>query len=146
VYVIQPDGAPPSWKVLTLQRAAGTRCPLTWETVHGHIEDGELPERAAIREVREETGLAVDRLYNVTVQPFYLHSINTIEMSVVFAAFVRIPAMVVLGPEHQAYSWDSVAGARSRYVWPRSRAALDDIVALLSSGDAGDVEDVLRVF
>jgi 8-oxo-dGTP pyrophosphatase MutT (NUDIX family) len=144
--VIQPDGSPPSWKVLTLQRAAGTRCPLTWETVHGHIEEGELPERAAIREVREETGLVVDRLYNVTVQPFYLHAINTIELAAVFAAFIKMPATVAIGPEHQAYSWDSVAAARARYVWPRSKAALDDIVALLSNGNAGNVEDVLRVF
>jgi hypothetical protein len=35
--------------------------------------------------------------------------------------------------------------ARKRFVWPRSRAALEDIVALLKRGHAGPVEDVLRV-
>jgi hypothetical protein len=30
-------------------------------------------------------------------------------------------------------------------VWPRARAALDDIVTLLKGGDGGAVEDVLRV-
>ena len=48
------------WRVLALQRGADTRCPGAWETVHGHIEAGEEPEDAAVREVREETGLAVE--------------------------------------------------------------------------------------
>src|SRR5690348_16973249 len=68
VYCVDPSAG--EWHVLTLQRAHDTRCPTAWETVHGHIEAGESPEQAAVREVREETGLAVQRLYNVTVQPF----------------------------------------------------------------------------
>jgi hypothetical protein len=64
---------------------------------------------------------------------------------VVFAAFVREPANVVLGPEHQRYEWLDVDDARIRFAWPRERAALDEIVALLSGGDAGPVEDVLRI-
>ena len=46
------------WRVLVLQRTADTRCPLSWETVHGHIEPGEEPEQAAVREVEEETGIS----------------------------------------------------------------------------------------
>ncbi len=143
VYVIRPYRA--AWRVLVLKRAKDTRCPGSWETVHGHIEPGETPERAAIREVREETALAVDRLYNVTVQPFYLHRLDTVELAVVFAAFVREPGAVTLGTEHDAHEWLPVAMARRRFVWPRARAALDDIVELLKGGDAGTVEDVLRV-
>ncbi|MEP7026383.1 MAG: NUDIX domain-containing protein, partial [Actinomycetota bacterium] len=71
-----------------------------WETVHGHIEPGEEPEDAASREVAEETGLVVQRLYNVTVQPFYLHHSHTVELAVVFAAFVDHRDPVTLGPEH----------------------------------------------
>lgn len=143
VYVIRP--LQPAWRVLVLQRDQGTRCPLSWEAVHGHIERGEEPEDAAIREVREETELTVDRLYNVTVQPFYLHATHTIQMAVVFAAFVQEPAIVTLGAEHRAHAWLSVDEAMRRFAWPRERAALTEIVALLSAGDAGAVEDVLRV-
>src|SRR5689334_24823900 len=79
-------------RVLVLQRAAeGTRCPLAWETVHGRIEPGERPEQAAVREVQEETGLAVERLYNVTRQAFYLHGFGTVQLAVVFCAFVAAP-------------------------------------------------------
>ena len=143
VYVIRPTA--PAWRVLTLQRAPGTRCASTWETVHGHVEGDELPEHAAVREVQEETGLAVDRLYNVTVQPFYLHAVNTVELAVVFAAFVQEPGTVTLGPEHQGHAWVTVEAARARFVWPRCRTAFDEIVVLLGRGDAGLVEDVLRV-
>jgi len=60
VYVIRPYRA--DWLVLSLQRSSGTRCPGSWETVHGRIEPDERPEQAAVREVREETGLELDRL------------------------------------------------------------------------------------
>jgi 8-oxo-dGTP pyrophosphatase MutT (NUDIX family) len=95
VYVIRPLAE--GWKVLTVQRADDTRCPGAWETVHGRIESGEKPEDAAVREVREETGLDVSRLYNVTVQPFYLHKFGTVQLAVVFAAFVDEPGDVALG-------------------------------------------------
>ena len=140
VYVIRP-----SWHVLLLQRREGTRCPGSWETVHGHIEPSESPEAAAVREVREETGLVVERLYNVTVQPFYLHRYGAVQLAVVFAAFVAESSQVALGPEHQHAEWLTIDDALARYTWPRSRAALNDIVDLLASGDAGVVEDVLRV-
>jgi len=143
VYVIRPLAS--GWRVLTLQRALDTRCPTAWETVHGHIEEGEEPEDAAVREVREESGLEVARLYNVTVQPFYLHRTHTVQLAVVFAAFVNEPATVLLGSEHQRGEWLSVDEALERFQWPREREALREIAHLLRAGDAGPVEDVLRV-
>ncbi len=143
VYLISPrtDG----WRVLTLQRSATTRCPGAWETVHGRIEPGEEPEEAAVREVREETALAVQRLYNVCVQPFYLHKTHTVELAVVFAAFVDPAADIRLSEEHSRAEWLIPDRALERFVWPRERAALRDILQLLQGGDAGPVEDVLRV-
>ena len=143
VYVLRRAGG--EWRVLALQRGTGTRCTGAWETVHGRIERGERPEDAALREVREETALHVDRLYNVTVQPFYVHAWGAVMLSVVFAAVVPPDGRVSLGPEHAAYEWLGVEQAMARYSWPRSRAVLGDIAFLLRRGDAGEVEDVLRV-
>jgi hypothetical protein len=63
----------------------------------------------------------------------------------VFAAFVAAEAPVRLGPEHDRWEWLSLSAARARFAWPRERRALDDIEVLLEGGDAGAVDDVLRV-
>ena len=47
VYVIRGTG--PTLECLVLRRAAGGRCPGSWEAVHGHIEPGERPVEAALR-------------------------------------------------------------------------------------------------
>ena len=143
VYVIRPYRD--EWLVLSLQRSLQTRCPASWETVHGRIEPSERPEKAAVREVREETGLELDRLYNVTCQLFYLHTLGVVQVAVVFAAFVTEGADVRLGSEHQRYEWLSMADAAARFTWPREREALEHIRILLGTGDAGPAEDVLRV-
>ena len=143
VFVIRetPDG----WRLLVLQRGEDTRCPGSWEIVHGRIEDGELPEDAAIREVREECGLAVQRLYGITVQTFYMRTARVVSAAVIFAGFVPDDAEVSRGPEHAAHEWLSPEAARERLVWPRSRAVLAEIVELFGRPDFGSVEDVLRV-
>jgi 8-oxo-dGTP pyrophosphatase MutT (NUDIX family) len=143
VYLISPrtDG----WRVLALQRSKTTRCPSAWETVHGRIEAGEEPEDAALREVQEETGLQVERLYSICVQPFYLHKTHTVELAVAFAAFVASNAEVTLGEEHSRSEWLTPERALERFVWPREREALREAMILLKDGNAGPVEDVLRV-
>lgn len=134
-----------AWETLLLRRAAGTRCTGAWEAVHGRIEAGESPEDAAVRELHEETGFVVERLYNVAVQPFYLHDSGIVTLAVAFAAVVAGDREPVLGEEHEEAMWLPLAAAGPRLAWPRSRAALADIAILLATGDAGPVEDVLRI-
>jgi type II secretory ATPase GspE/PulE/Tfp pilus assembly ATPase PilB-like protein/8-oxo-dGTP pyrophosphatase MutT (NUDIX family) len=143
VYVIRHNGG--DWRVLALQRAPEGKRPDSWETVYGKIDSGERAEEAAERELNEETGLEPTALYNVTVNSFYLHAKRTIQMCIVFAAFVDDDAEVALGEEHQRYEWLSVEDACGRYTWPREAHSLRDAHRLLASGDAGPVEDVLRI-
>lgn len=145
VDVIVCRGAGDTLEVLAMRRAAGTRCTGAWEIVHGRVEPGERPEEAALREVREETGFDVDRLYNLTCQPFYLHRWSTVQMAVVFVAFVAGAAEPRLGVEHDRSAWLTPDEAAARLSWPRSVAAIRDAVSVFRTGDAGPVEDVLRV-
>jgi hypothetical protein len=82
----------------------------------------------------------------VSVQPFYLHTAHTVELAVVFAAFVAPAAEVKLSAEHSRSEWLTPERALERFAWPRERQALREILPLLKTGDAGPVEDVLRVF
>lgn len=133
------------WRVLTLRRAAGVRCTGAWELVHGTIELGERPADAARREVHEETGLAVERLYSLTVNPFYLHARDTVQLAIVFAAVVDGMAPIALGVEHDAAEWRSPAEAIAQLAWPREHEAVQYALHLLRTGDAGPVEDVILV-
>jgi dATP pyrophosphohydrolase len=133
------------WRVLALQRAADGKRPGSWETVYGKIDAREKPEKAAVRELREETGLEPESLYNVTVSSFYLHATNTVQTCITFAAFVSEDADVTLGEEHQRFEWLSLDDACERFTWPREAHALRDARHLLGRGDAGSVEDVLRI-
>jgi 8-oxo-dGTP pyrophosphatase MutT (NUDIX family) len=142
VFVIRQT--PGGLRVLALQRALDTRCPGAWEPVHGHIEAGEEPEDAALRELREETGLGADKLYIVRVVPFYLRKRRAIELAVVFGAFVS-DERVTTANEHQAFEWLTVNDALGRFGFPTERQSLREVVDLLGSGDAGAVEDVTRV-
>ena len=144
LYVLR--GAGPSLECLVLRRADGGRCPGSWETVHGHIEAGETPAEAARRELEEETGLVPERLYNLSrVEAFYQHLLDEVALIPVFVALVPASAAVRTGAEHDRCEWLGPAAARERFAWPREARALEDIVALLGRGDAGAVEDVLRV-
>jgi dihydroneopterin triphosphate diphosphatase len=140
-----PAGSPERWRVLAMRRAAGTRCTGAWEIVHGRIERGERPKEAARRELLEETGLVAPRLYSITVNPFYLHPYDSVQLAVVFAAVVEGMGDVTTGAEHDAWEWLTPAQAMDRLAWPREHQALQYTLHLLRGGDAGAVEDVLLV-
>jgi len=139
----RPAGRP---EVLALRRAPGLRSPGTWESVHGHILPDERPADAAVRELREETGLGAARLYNLSrVEAFYLHRRDLVALIPAFCAIVPPGAAVRLSEEHDRSEWVAPEEAGRRFYWPRERRALSDALQLFGSGDAGGAEDVLRI-
>ncbi len=76
-----------------------------WSILSGHIQPGETPEEAALREIREETGHPVPRLHPVVrvswPRPVYL-----------FGAALPVPVQDVIlgeGVEHRFVDFDSVS-------------------------------------
>jgi len=144
LYVARPVAA--GFEFLLLRRGAKGRSPGAWEVVHGHLDPGEAPVDGARRELLEETGLAPGALYNLSrVESFYLHRSDEVAMIPAFVAVVGPDASVTLSDEHDASEWLLPDLARGRMAWPRSRRALEDILILLGDGDAGPLEDLLRI-
>lgn len=134
------------WELLTLRRAPATRCTGAWEVVHGHLEPDEKPVAAALRELREETGFEVERLYNLSrVETFYRHTTDEVALIPVFVALVSGGQEPRLGAEHDAFVWRRLDEAVRTLAWPRSARAVEDIARIFQGVDAGPLEDVLRV-
>ncbi len=139
-------GAGEGLEVLVLRRAPGGRNPGSWETVHGTIEPGETPVQASLRELREETGFAPERFYNLSrIEGFYQHRTDELAIIPAFAAFVAAGAAPRLSGEHDAFAWLAPADAARRFAWPRERRALDDVLSIVGAGGGGLLDDVLRV-
>ena len=139
-------GAGPTLEVLALRRGPHGRNVGSWETVHGTIEPGETPVQASLRELREETGLVPQKFYNLSrTEAFYQHTSDEVALIPVFAAFVLSDAAVQLSAEHDRGEWLRVRDVAQRFAWPRERRAVEDILSIVGGGDAGLLEDVLRV-
>jgi dATP pyrophosphohydrolase len=146
VHAVRPGARPGAWQMLALRRAPDRDRPGSWEIVHGHIDAAERPDECARRELREETGLAPHKFYNLSrVDAFYENRTGEVIMIPVFVAFVDAAAAVTLSAEHDGCEWLAPEEAQRRLTWPRERRAIDDILLLLGTGGGGAVEDVLRV-
>jgi len=87
-----------------------------------------------------------EKFYNLSrTEAFYQHRTNEMVLIPVFAAFVPSSAAVRLSDEHDRSEWLSAAEALERFAWPRERRAVEDILSIVGGGNAGLLEDVLRV-
>ncbi|PXY33890.1 NUDIX hydrolase [Prauserella flavalba] len=113
--------------VLLLRRAPGTFLGGNWELPGGTVEPGEAPESAAVREIAEETGLAVTvtgergryTWMDITGRALRVHA-------VVYESRETGRAEVVLNPaEHDGHAWLSRGDARELPMAPHFAETLE---------------------
>ena len=128
-----PTDASPAY--LLIRRADDRIYPGLWQPVTGRLAPGETAPRAALREVREETGLGpedVEVFYDLDqVASFYDEDSDAVVMSVVFAVRVRAGADVQVSIEHEGLAWVDEDEALDRSVWPAYRESLQLIGRLV---------------
>ena len=139
------DGRPARWKrpesvlvvvhaddgaVLLLQRADD---PAFWQSVTGSLEPGESPLEAARRELREETGLALEprdlrlRTRFAIGGPWRARYAPEVTHNVEHAFVVRVegrPPVTLAADEHLACRWLPAAAALALASSPTNRAAI----------------------
>lgn len=109
-------------EILLSRRAAHRIFPGLWQCVTGAIEPGERVPHAALREVREETGLGpgdVIAAYDLDqVGPFYDEGPDAVVVAAIFAARVRPDAVARPSDEHDGMRWVPASEAPALAIWP----------------------------
>ena len=109
-------------EILLIRRAPHRIFPGLWQCVTGGVEPGERIPAAAMREVREETGLGPDEIeafYDLDqVAPFYDEGTDAVVISAIFAARVRPDAEAHESWEHDGLRWVPAADAPGLAIWP----------------------------
>lgn len=98
-----------------------------WDLPKGKLEAGETVEQAAVREVREETGLTVNPIPNFSETLSYYFRDQGREMIdkkvTFFVGEVENPE-IKISHEHQGYEWLEVAPALKRLTYNNARNLL----------------------
>lgn len=131
-------------EVLLLERHTP---PGWWQSVTGSLEDGELPRAAAVRELREETGLAANGLIDLgmrarfTIAPAWRARFApgvTENLEHAFSITLAAPVEIRLDPlEHLRFEWLPLADALQRASSHTNRAAIERVAVSLGAGWEG---------
>lgn len=137
-YAIRPDASGKPGELLQLRRAKGDHLEGIYTPIRGGIEPGETAWRAALRELREETGLVPNEFYQLdTVDLFYLAASDTLWQCPGFCAIVPRDATVTLNHEHDDYRWIDRARFDRDSLWPGERNQLAELCReILDDGPA----------
>ena len=120
-------GRGPEAKLLILRRA-GPVAGGAWGIVTGSVEPGEKAGEATRREIAEETGISIDRLYTSGLtETFYFAPDNVVELMPLFVAFVPAVVDVTLDHGSDKYQWCSRDEAIAHLTFAGQRRAIADI-------------------
>ena len=113
-------------ELLQIRRSGATgEYQHSWQTVYGGIEPGETAVQAALRELKEDTGLTPRGLFQVEyLEQFYFMPRDYVLVMPVFAAEVGVDDAVTLNAEHDAQRWVPAAEYADHFMWRTQRDAV----------------------
>lgn len=98
-----------------------------WDLPKGKVEPGETLEQAAMREVKEETGLSVIPINNFSqIISYYFRNQNheLVDKDVTFFVGEVTEQTVQISSEHQGYEWLEVGPALQKLTYNNARNLL----------------------
>jgi 8-oxo-dGTP pyrophosphatase MutT (NUDIX family) len=128
----QTDGA---LRFLLLKRNKDKLYEHLWQGVAGKIEENETAFEAAIRELREETGLEPVRMFVADhVSRFYESHQDRINLVPVFGIEVD-SVEVKLSKEHVDYKWVDIYEALDTLVWRGQKEGIQTVYDMVMNND-----------
>lgn len=113
---------------MLLLRRTGRYMHGAWTYVAGHLERGETGWQAALRELREETGLRPEALYSADAcESFYDPRHDCVAVVPAFVARIGAGQTVRLNGEHDASAWLSRRAAQRRLPFPGQRLLVSQV-------------------
>jgi len=121
---------------LLLKRSRKKIYEYLWQGVAGKIEKNELAWQAALRELKEETGLTAQRMFVADyVSKFYEKHGDRMNFVPVFGIEVK-NKKVSLSEEHCNFKWLSFKKAHAKLTWNGQKKGLKAVHSMLNSKDA----------
>jgi bis(5'-nucleosidyl)-tetraphosphatase len=105
-----------------------------WEFPKGHVKPGETDEEAAVREVREETGLTsleIVRGFKVGIKYNYSKKGRRFPKEVLFFLMKTNPSQVEVSEEHLGYVWLPFEEASKKVSYDNARRVLNQAHSFL---------------
>jgi 8-oxo-dGTP diphosphatase len=97
-------------KILLIKRSKREKaCPGYWEFPSGKVEYREDPNKAVVREIKEETGLQVKVIKPISVRHYTIGKGHRIEIDYLAKAKSQ---KVRLSKEHESWIWASIDEAK----------------------------------
>jgi dihydroneopterin triphosphate diphosphatase len=106
-----------------------------WQGVAGKIEKGETASEAAVRELKEETGLSPVNIFVADhVSRFYEVHGDRINLVPVFGIEVD-SENVILSEEHISYKWANIDEALNTLVWNGQKKGIQTVHDMVINND-----------
>ncbi len=118
VQVVVIDTARSPFQLLLLQTKEDRQC--IWQNITGSVDEGETFHKAALRELKEETGLRADSLIDLDLSYEYHDRWDRdVHEQVYLCKLSFTPEKIDLSEEHQDYKWVSVESVQEQtYRYP----------------------------
>ena len=121
------------YKYLLLKRSSNQIYPNIWQCVTGKIKLNESAHKAAIRELKEETGLSPINFWTLDhVNYFYESKKNRMNLIPVFGAEVD-SSLIKLSLEHTEYKWCTIDEGIKLTLWNKQKEGLKIFHKMLTS-------------
>jgi len=106
-----------------------------WQGVAGKIEEGETSSEAAIRELKEETGLSPVNMFVADhVSEFYEVHGDRINLVPVFG--IEVDSEIInLSEEHISYKWVDINEALNTLVWNGQKKGIQTVHDMVINND-----------